>query len=864
MGASLNHATERDAVRDSAGHPGVGAASAKAAPAPAGSGLWLFLTILAVVFGAEAAVMFTLGALPRLGGAWEAALDASILTLLIAPFIWWRVVHPLRARAIADSQRAEARIQRLNHVYAVLSEVNQAIVRIRDTRRLFREACRILVETGGFQMAWIGLRASSSDEVAPVAHVRATIGGIEEPQVEAPGEVAAPPFSERSRQVCNDLESDQAHSRWREQALAQGYRAWATFPLTVGGEFFGTLALCSDVAGCFNHEELRLLDEMAADLSFALEMSQLEELRIRLATTIEQSPVSVVITAADGRIEYVNPAFTTMTGYTSEEALGSNPRLLKSGRQTPEFYEKLWATIKGGKSWHGEMVNRRKDNRLYSQEMTIAPVHEAAGVTRFVAISQDVTERKRVSERLRLQGAALEAAANAVMITDRMGRIVWVNEAFTRLTGWLQEECVGRTPAILRSGSEDRTFYAELWRTILRGDVWQREMVNRRKDGELYVEDQTITPVKNDRGEITHFVAIKLDIRERKLAEEALEGSRGLYRSLFDQSPDGVLLIDARTGGTIDANPAASRQLGYLPEEFARLSISDYEALETPEETSQRTQKLLADGSGDFETLHRTKSGETRNVHVWARLLQLEGRPAFHCIFEDITDRKRAEQVLITSLQEKEALLKEVHHRVKNNLQVITSLLRLEASRIDHPETRSVLKDVQNRIQSMAVLHETLYRSGRFADVDLGVYLRLLAGQLMRSVGSTPDQVDLRLDLASVRLNLEQAIPCGLIVNELVSNSLKHAFPAGQSGVIWVELHQAEEGALRLRVRDNGAGVPADFEIRRARSLGLQLAGDLARQLGGSLKTISGHGSSFEVTFPPRRAARQQGALSQS
>jgi len=215
--------------------------------------------------------------------------------------------------------------------------------------------------------------------------------------------------------------------------------------------------------------------------------------------------------------------------------------------------------------------------------------------------------------------------------------------------------------------------------------------------------------------------------------------------------------------------------------------------------------------------------------------------------------KKKADEALLASLKDKEALLKEVHHRVKNNMQVITSLLRLESNRIDHATTKSVLKDMQNRIQAMAALHEAVYRSDNFSQVDLGVYLRQLTGQLGRSLVAVPGQIVFRLDLFSIALDLDQAIPCGLIVNELVSNALKHAFPAGRPGEVRIELERAGEENLRLRITDNGIGLPPNFDLIRSKSLGLQLVADLARQLGGSLQVGAGPVAVFEVTFSPNR-----------
>ncbi len=218
--------------------------------------------------------------------------------------------------------------------------------------------------------------------------------------------------------------------------------------------------------------------------------------------------------------------------------------------------------------------------------------------------------------------------------------------------------------------------------------------------------------------------------------------------------------------------------------------------------------------------------------------------------------RERAEEALVSSLREKEALLKEVHHRVKNNLQVITSLLRIEGRRIDHEITKTVLDQMQGRIQSMALLHETLYRSGNFARVDLAAYLGQLAQQVFRSHLAHPGLVQLHLDLEPVQMGIDQAIPCGLIVNELASNSLKHAFAEGRAGHVWIDLHPSADGAgLTLTVRDSGPGLPGDFELKRQRSLGLQLVSDLARQLQGSLTVGPGPETRFEVTFHRPRMA---------
>jgi two-component sensor histidine kinase/PAS domain-containing protein len=221
-------------------------------------------------------------------------------------------------------------------------------------------------------------------------------------------------------------------------------------------------------------------------------------------------------------------------------------------------------------------------------------------------------------------------------------------------------------------------------------------------------------------------------------------------------------------------------------------------------------------------------------------------------VHRDITASKQTEALLQASLREKEALLKEVHHRVKNNLQVITSLLRLEGRRSAQPLTRAVLEDMQGRIRTMAVLHESLYQSGTYASVDLGVYLGQLVHQVFRAHGLENMRVALILDLASVVVGMDQATPCGLILNELVSNSLKHGFPSWHAGEVRIRLQPVTgAGAMCLQVRDDGVGLPPDFQSRYKSSLGLQLVADLARQIDGELDIGLGPGACFSVVFTP-------------
>ncbi len=442
------------------------------------------------------------------------------------------------ASDITESRRAETRIRKLNRVYAVLSDVNQSIVRVRESTALFAEACRIAVETGGFRMAWVGLLDAKTNSVRPVAHAGVTDGYLEKLQIElgaGDGSRERGPTGsavrEGVRAVCNDIEHDPRMTAWRDDALALGYRASAAFPLMVKGEILGAFNLYASEPGFFDAEELRLLDELATDLSFAMEVGQREETRLLLAAAIEQSPVSVTITDADGRIEYVNPAFTQITGYPREEALGSNPRMLKSGKQEPALYQELWTSIRAGRSWQGELVNRHKDGSLYTQELTITPIREAAGrVAHFVAVSQDVTERRRVEASLRASEnryrTLFDRNLAGVYRSTLDGRILECNEAFAGIFGYSSRtDALAGSAYVLYPTPADRADFLATLQSA--GAVVNRESEGRRQDGRsLWLLENAHVIDGSEAAEGKVIEGTLLDITERKNLETELRQSQ--------------------------------------------------------------------------------------------------------------------------------------------------------------------------------------------------------------------------------------------------------------------------------------------------------------------------------------------------
>lgn len=357
-------------------------------------------------------------------------------------------------------------------------------------------------------------------------------------------------------------------------------------------------------------------------------------------------------------------------------------------------------------------------------------------------------------------------------------------------------------------------------------------------------------------------LVLAASISEQRSAEQALREAEHRFRALIEKSSDAISLITPE-GVVMYASPSVQSILGYSPAEmvgsngFAFVHPDDQDlAKHTLVRISQKTNVRYGEmvelrgrhADGSYRWLSCTFSNLLGDVRVRAVVINVR----------DITEHKQAEQQLQAALKEKETLLKEIHHRVKNNLQVVSSLLSLQANTIKDEELLELVRESQNRIRSMALIHESLYSTENFAVVDIQRYLRHLAGNLVRSYGARAQGIELVVDVESIGLNTDLAVPCGLIVTELISNAIKHGFADVQGGKLRLSLRRAPDGQLALQVSDSGCGLPPDVDIETAESLGLRLVNALAGQLGGRLIVERGLGTTVTITFP----APKNGAVS--
>jgi PAS domain S-box-containing protein len=493
------------------------------------------------------------------------------------------------ARDITQRKASEARIARLNRIYALLSGINTTIVRVQDEQELFKEACRIAVEYGQFTFAWIGKFDASSLRVTPVAQDGHHDGYLAQINLTADEGVlgscalTAQALTEMKPAICNDIANDERMAPWRSAALDLGYRSVTVFPLMLEGRPFGVFALYSSETNAFDDEEMKLLIEMSGDISYALDnlrrearRKQAEDDLLKLSLAVEQSPNSIVITDLDANIEYVNQGFVKATGYGREEVIGQNPSILHSGKNPPGVYQDMWAHLTRGEIWKGEFINRRKDGSEYVESIFVSPVRNADGhMTHYLAIKEDITLHKQAETALRDSRESLDRILNSMAEgaygVDTHGNCTFVNRAFLRLLGYQDvSELLGRHihGLIHHSHADGSPYPASECRAYCAYQIDQpinvSDEVFWRKDGVAIPVEYWSHPIVTD-GEVTGAITTFIDITERKRSEVALlQLNESLEQRVADRTMD---LVRARCEAD-DANRAKSAFLSTMSHEI--------------------------------------------------------------------------------------------------------------------------------------------------------------------------------------------------------------------------------------------------------------------------------------------------------
>ncbi len=526
------------------------------------------------------------------------------------------------------------------------------------------------------------------------------------------------------------------------------------------------------------------------------------------------------------------------------------------------------------------LVNRcLSDRKPYEMELRVVqplgfvryvfakgqPMFDEQGqLVRLFGTLLDITDRKRTEEALRqsklLIQRIIDASPLILYVHDlKANTNVYINYRVFDILGYSPETIQQQGAQFFQQTVHPDDYplferYAHRFAGVAEGEVVESEYRIRDSQGEWrWLRCRELVFARGKDNHPQQVLGVAEDISDRKIAEQAIAESEGRFRQLAETVQDVFWIFCPRSETVLYVSPAYATIWGRSPQALYDNPRDWMEAIdpEDLEEVKASYQSTLDGETTTKEYRIVRPDGEVRWICDRAFPIRDDLGEVYRIvgIAEDITERRHAELQIQDSLREKEVLLKEIHHRVKNNMQVICSLLDMQSRYLDNPNTVMLLQESKHRIYSMALIHEKLYRSQNLDRIDFSEYLQTLSHNLIQSFGDRAEGIELDTQFDPAFVNIETAIPCGLIVNELISNAIKYAFKERETGRVDVILVTGDNYKFTLKVNDNGCGLPDNLDIDKSESLGLRLVKILTRQLRGKLTICNHPGAMFQIEF---------------
>ena len=594
-----------------------------------------------------------------------------------------------------------------------------------------------------------------------------------------------------------------------------------------------------------------------ADLAQQVALRTKTEQRIRLIT--DNLPALIAYISTDGTYVFVNRQFDIILGLDSATMVGKQVRDVLG----EENYARLRPLAKEVFSGKPVSFEVRLDTAKASRDFraNYMPDFDALGnIVGFFVMHEDITERKIIDAQLRALNDRFLLAAKAGSIgvwewhiaenrlsaDARMHALYQIEAgaASTQLDRWTER---------IDEADRDRVI-KEFSSSVDQAGPFDSEFRLRLPDRSVkFIKANGLLSGSREAGTLS-LIGVNWDMTALRDAERAQRESEARFRFFVDGVQDySIIMLDA-TGTVISWNLAAQRMKGYRAEEIIGQHFSLFLTPESITAGHAAVMLNTAERAGQFheEGLRTRKDGSQFFAEVTMTALRDEAGElrGFSIIKRDLTERMQKEALIVEALAEKETLLKEVYHRVKNNLQIITSLLKLQARALGPGAAHDALSESVNRVRAMAMVHEKLYQSGTLSSIQIHEYIVDLCRDLALSTGASERGVVITCDIAPIQMRLENAVPLGLLLNELVLNCLKHAFPNARPGAVRISLVVENGTHVLVRVADDGIGVECNFDIHSTKSLGLKLATTLTAQLDGEIEIVADHGLTVSIRFP--------------
>lgn len=645
-------------------------------------------------------------------------------------------------------------------------------------------------------------------------------------------------LEQASRLLTNQIPSCSIKKRYIRK---DGTHVWVSFTGTIvhgkamKNDYF--VAIVEDIT------ELRADEEQRRDIEF------FKAEKAKSDAIIEAIGEIMSIRDTDFRIIYQNKILTDLIGDHEGEycyiAYEGKDHVCEGCPVAMSFYDgKIHTAQRIGITPHG----------LKYFELTASVIQDSTGkIIAGIELGKDITRQKNAEKALKESEekyyALMNQAGDAILLADINGNLFEANKKAEELLGYTKEEILNMHIAQIHPEEELERTINVFNEIVQKGRAFLNDGMVLKKDGKIVPVDITGNAIEYTGRKI--IMGIFRDITERKQMEKALRDSEVKYRNIVETANEGIWILDT-SSKTSYVNSHITQMLGYTAEEMLGRHLFDFMDTDARIEAEiglERRKKGIKE-------IHDFRFTRKDGTNLWAiistnPIIDDKGHYAGALgMVTDISERKYAEEQIMASLREKEVLLREIHHRVKNNMQIISSLLNLQARSIEDMKYSDMLQDSRSRIMTMSLVHEKLYWSKDFTKINFKDYIPNLVNSIFQSYSNRSGNILLNLDIEDVELGIDSAIPCGLIINELITNSLKYAFPNKKKGEIKIVFGKTDGNKYEMKVSDNGIGIPENLDFKKTETLGLHLVSLLAQdQLSGKIYLDRSKGTEFIIRF---------------